>query len=318
MTDGDRQTNAHRDADMRKVRVALADGRPEVRSAMRFLLEHDEGVSVSSEAATAEELLERVKMSCPDVIILDCDLPGLRASELLPRLHSVCRGVQVVALCSRPEMRGPALSAGADAFVCKTEPPETLVDAIRDRLGARPPSEESNGNLGRGCGSARHGTRGMPEMLRERSGGGRAMKYASAAMVSHTRTWDEGVVSVPWGSRYAPERATVVVNGSGRLCWKDVKRISEEAARLINEHGASRILLDYTDADLDVGVVDVFGLPECYDRAGMPRNVRIALLVPRARQPAGLYQFYETVSRNKGYQCRLFGSRQAAEQWLES
>ena len=71
-------------------------------------------------------------------------------------------------------------------------------------------------------------------------------------------------------------------------------------------------------ADLDVGVLDVFGLPECHDRAGMPRNVRIALLLPRARQPAGLYQFYETVSRNKGYQCRLFGSRQPAEQWLES
>lgn len=137
MPDGDQKVNARWGAEAGAVRVMLADGRPEVRSALRLLLEQDGGMTVSSEATTAEELLERVRMSCPDVILLDCDLPGLQVEELLPQLRSACPPVQVVALCSRPEMRQAALSAGADAFICKTEPPEALVDAVRDRLALR-------------------------------------------------------------------------------------------------------------------------------------------------------------------------------------
>ena len=123
---------------------------------------------------------------------------------------------------------------------------------------------------------------------------------------------------MPWGTEYAPERATVVVSGSGRLCLKDVKRITQEAAHLLNEHRSTRMLLDCSGADLDVGVVDIFGLPECYDALGMPRSIRIALILPKTGQPSELYHFYETVCRNKGYQCQLFGSRQLAEQWLQA
>ena len=123
--------NARSGAEASPVRVMLADGAPKVRSALRLLLEQEGAMKVSSEAATPGELLEQVRMSCPEVILLDCDLPGLRAGAFLPQLHSVCPRVQVVALCSRPEMRTAALSAGADAFVCKTEPPERLLAVVR-------------------------------------------------------------------------------------------------------------------------------------------------------------------------------------------
>lgn len=123
--------NARSGAVVGPVRVMLADGTPKVRSALRLLLEQEGAMKVSSEATTPGELLEQVRMSCPEVILLDCDLPGLRAGEFLPQLRSVCPRVQVVALCSRPEMRRAALSAGADAFVCKTEPPERLLAVVR-------------------------------------------------------------------------------------------------------------------------------------------------------------------------------------------
>lgn len=118
------------------VRVVLADGRPKVLSALKLLLEQDGGLMVSSEATSAEELLEQVKNSCPDAILLDCDLPGSRASELLPQLRSICHRTQVVALCSRPDLRRAALTAGADAFFCKTEPPEKLLEVLRECLAA--------------------------------------------------------------------------------------------------------------------------------------------------------------------------------------
>lgn len=126
--------NAHSGTEAGAMRVILADGTSKVRSALRLILEQDGLMRVSFEAKTAEELLEQVKISCPGVILLDCDLPGLRVSECLPLLHSICPHVRVVAMCSRPEMHQAALSAGADAFVCKTEPSENLLAVLRGCL----------------------------------------------------------------------------------------------------------------------------------------------------------------------------------------
>jgi len=128
--------NARPDGDVGAVRVLVADGKPKVRSALKLLLEQDGGVAVSAEAARVNELLEQVSMSCPDAILLDCDLPGLSVSEFLPQLRSLCPRIRVVALCSRPEMQQAALSAGADAFVGKTESPEKLLEVLRECLGA--------------------------------------------------------------------------------------------------------------------------------------------------------------------------------------
>jgi len=129
------------------VRILVADSRHDVRSALRLLLEQDVGVVVSAEATKVDELVEQAKLTRPDVIILDCDLPGLQAEELLPTLRSICPGVRVVALCSRSEVRQAALSAGADAFISKADP-QTLVNSSRHGFGLRvsePPAE----NLGR-------------------------------------------------------------------------------------------------------------------------------------------------------------------------
>jgi CheY-like chemotaxis protein len=119
------------------VRILVADGRPDVRSALKLLLEQDAGMVVSSEAKKGGDVLEQVKVTCPDVIILDCDLPGLRAGDLLRAVRAVCPGVWVVAICARSEARQAALLAGADAFVSKAEPPQSLLSTIRQGTGWR-------------------------------------------------------------------------------------------------------------------------------------------------------------------------------------
>jgi DNA-binding NarL/FixJ family response regulator len=92
---------------------------------------------VSAEAAKFDDLVEQVRLTRPDLIILDCDLPGLQAEGLLRILRFISPGVRVVALGARPEMRQAALSAGADAFFSKADPPQTLVDAVKHRFGLR-------------------------------------------------------------------------------------------------------------------------------------------------------------------------------------
>lgn len=114
------------------MRVLVADDQAKVRSAMRFLLEHEPHLHVVGEAVDAADLLRMVRTRCPDLVLLDWELPGLKAQDLLSVLHKACAGLMVIALSGRPEARREALDAGAHAFVSKGDPPERLLAAIRD------------------------------------------------------------------------------------------------------------------------------------------------------------------------------------------
>lgn len=121
--------------DKAAVRILVAEGRPDVRSALRLLLEQDTGMVVSAEAKKGDDVVEQVRVTRPDVIILDCDLPGLPARDLLPAVRSICPRVWVVALCSRAEARRAAMSAGADVFVSKADYPQRLLSIVRQGCG---------------------------------------------------------------------------------------------------------------------------------------------------------------------------------------
>ena len=114
------------------MRVLLADDQTKVRSALRLLLEQEPGLSVVGEAAEAEDLLVQVEVTQPDLVLLDWELPGLRTDDRLSVLRALCPQLKVIALSGQPEARRAALSAGADAFVSKGEPPERLLAALED------------------------------------------------------------------------------------------------------------------------------------------------------------------------------------------
>lgn len=112
------------------MRVLLADDQAKVRSALRLLLEYQPNVEILGEAVDTTGLLDWVKAACPDLVLLDWELPGLPAAALMPRLYHCCPGLRVIALSGQPEARQAALDAGADAFVSKGQPPEQLLIAM--------------------------------------------------------------------------------------------------------------------------------------------------------------------------------------------
>jgi DNA-binding NarL/FixJ family response regulator len=115
--------------------VLLADDQAKVRSALRLLLDHQPDVDVLGEAVNATGLVDWVKAASPDLVLLDWELPGF-SRETLRALRRLCPSLAVIALSGQPEARQKALSAGADGFVSKGEPPEQLlaaVDACRER-----------------------------------------------------------------------------------------------------------------------------------------------------------------------------------------
>lgn len=118
------------------MKILLADPLPEVRGALRLLLEQQPDICLIRETHDSIELFAQVIDDCPDVILLDPSLPGLnlhrRSSksslmEFLESVHRLCPSVSVIVISSQPKTQE---YTGVDVFVCKSDPPETLLSLL--------------------------------------------------------------------------------------------------------------------------------------------------------------------------------------------
>jgi len=112
------------------VNILLADDQPQVRSALRLLLEQKANARIVGEAENAQDLLGRRWQLVPDAILVDWELPGLSPADGILSVRQVYPTARIVALSSRPEVKRAAQQAGADVFVCKGDPPEWLLAAL--------------------------------------------------------------------------------------------------------------------------------------------------------------------------------------------
>ena len=111
--------------------ILIGDAQPRVRFGLRLLFEQQPGWKVTGEADDAEALLDAVRFRCPDLVLLDWELPGMPAEELLALIRQVCPRLGVIFMSGRIELRPMALQAGADIFAYKADPPEKLLEQIR-------------------------------------------------------------------------------------------------------------------------------------------------------------------------------------------
>ena len=104
------------------MRVFVADAEPQVRSALRIMLVQELGLRVVGETNRSWGLVDRVRTTRPDVVVLDWDLPGPPVADLLPALRIASGRLFVVVLSVDADAEVEAMTLGADAFVSKTDP----------------------------------------------------------------------------------------------------------------------------------------------------------------------------------------------------
>ncbi|HAI86820.1 MAG TPA: hypothetical protein DCL63_07510 [Firmicutes bacterium] len=112
------------------MRVFVVDGRWEVREGLRLLLEQETDATVVGEAADLRGLLYEAQKAQPDVVLVDWELEGVPGHGTVMQLHALCPRARVIASSVRPESRETALSCGADGFLLKGDPVETILDVI--------------------------------------------------------------------------------------------------------------------------------------------------------------------------------------------
>jgi len=110
--------------------VLLADNSVQVRWALRTFVQVQLGWTVVGEVADSDALLARALALRPDVILLEWELPGQPARDVLRAVRRQPGSCKIVVLNQYPENRAAALRAGADAFICKMGPPQELLSVL--------------------------------------------------------------------------------------------------------------------------------------------------------------------------------------------
>jgi len=114
------------------MKIGIADPQARVRFGLRILLEQQPGWIVCGEAADDQELQALARDHRPDLLLIDWNLSKETPAYLLHLLKAQFPAIICITMSGRQELRQAALQAGADGFVCKTEPPEKLLATIRD------------------------------------------------------------------------------------------------------------------------------------------------------------------------------------------
>jgi CheY-like chemotaxis protein len=134
------------------MRTILADDNPEVRAALRLLLE-ELGEFDVVEAADLDQAWTALETSpaisvgvfglADTVILLDWDLPrsgwdGDGSAEFVRRAKRAVPGCRVIAMSCGPEPRADCLVSGCDYFVLRSDPPAKLIAllGLRSEMGA--------------------------------------------------------------------------------------------------------------------------------------------------------------------------------------
>jgi len=112
--------------------ILIGDAQPRVRFGLQLLFEQQAGWKVVGKVEDAQALLEAVRFRCPDLVLLDWELPGMPAEDLLALIRQECPRLGVIFMSGRIELQPMVLKAGADIFAYKADPPEKLLEQIRE------------------------------------------------------------------------------------------------------------------------------------------------------------------------------------------
>src|SRR5512142_1691459 len=80
----------------RPIRVLIVDDHALVREGTAQLLDGEPDLEVVAQAGTAEQALPQIEALCPDVAIVDVNLPGMSGLELARKVADRCPRVLIL------------------------------------------------------------------------------------------------------------------------------------------------------------------------------------------------------------------------------
>ncbi len=142
-----------------KISVLLVDDHALVRRGFRLMLEDDPEISVVAEAGDGTEAVKLAGELHPNVVVMDCALPGTSGMDATRQIRTKWPHIAVLMLTMHSEDTWVrlALEAGANGYILKSAVDLDLVQAVRkvaegetvlDPKVAKPTALKGDKNLG--------------------------------------------------------------------------------------------------------------------------------------------------------------------------
>lgn len=118
----------------RRLKILVVDDHALVREAVADQLSREEDFEVVGTASEAGDVLRMAPELKPDVVIMDIDMPGMICFDAAHRLTVHDEGPLIIFLSAffHDHYIEQALRVKARGYVVKTDPPSTLIEAIRE------------------------------------------------------------------------------------------------------------------------------------------------------------------------------------------
>lgn len=115
------------------IKVLIADDHTIVRHGLKQILNGDPQIDVVCEAGNGNDVLNFVRESDVDVVVLDITMSGRNGLETLKELRRSNPGLPVLVLSMHPsdQYAVRVLRAGAAGYITKESAPDELVMAIK-------------------------------------------------------------------------------------------------------------------------------------------------------------------------------------------
>lgn len=115
------------------LKILIADDHPVVREGLKRIIAETADMTVAGEAASGDEVIERVTGGDYDVIVLDISMPGRGWLDTLRQLRTEKPKLNVLILSIHSEQQYAlrALEAGASGYLTKESTSSELITALK-------------------------------------------------------------------------------------------------------------------------------------------------------------------------------------------
>ncbi|MDU2610825.1 MAG: response regulator transcription factor, partial [Pseudomonas aeruginosa] len=115
------------------IRVLVAEDHTIVREGIKQLIGMAKDLQVVGEATNGEQLLETLRGTPCEVVLLDISMPGVNGLEAIPRIRALNEppAILVLSMHDEAQMAARALKIGAAGYATKDSDPALLLTAIR-------------------------------------------------------------------------------------------------------------------------------------------------------------------------------------------
>ena len=114
------------------IKLAIADDHKIFRDGIRMALKDKEYLKILWEAEDGRDLMHKLKIKLPDVILMDIRMPeidGINAISMIRKEYEMLK-IIVLTMYDDQEMITKMMEMGANAYLTKTTDPEEIYQAI--------------------------------------------------------------------------------------------------------------------------------------------------------------------------------------------